>query len=542
MNIERKLKRQVNVFRKYETKLKDNPTKENASLLMRLGMSKSIPVYYSEMLEKYFMDLAEKTKKLPKNYESIKGKKKTYLHVMTKAYLTGGHTRVVERWIDSANESEKHSLVMLEQDRKSDFPNLLAKVVESKNGELIFLNNKDSIENRANELRNIAFNYEVIILHHHSDDPIPLMAFSVKEFNRSVICFNHAGHFFWVGRNIVDFCVDIEKGQNFITKQKRGIKNTRIVNMPVDKYYPVKKDIEEKRKELGFKPEDKIIISMASNWKFNDMKGLKFKKTLGKILEKDKSIVFIAVGADRDSKKWRALSNKFKGRINLLGDIPHGDIKNYLQVADLYLDSFYNSWLSFTDAINIAQLPSLLLKTSIGYLPYLEGTESICHSIDELIEKSLFYLNNKKEAIIFANKLSSLLQDHCSLDTFSKEVREIVEYTKKINKDDKRFTKPKETFVPSDFYHYLLKDKNVNTHIKVKVPFVLRYEKIKNRGTKSLKIKIPFIFQYKKIKSRGAKSLKIKILRVRVFKRVKTNRRKIVKVLCFPLKVQFTSQ
>lgn len=480
-----KLKKNLKNFKKLELDLKREPSKEKAFYLMDLAVHYKYPVHYSEVIENFFMNLAKKTKNLRKDYKKIKPKVKTYLHVMTESYLHGGHTRIVERWIGSSSKLEKHSLVLTGQRKEVPIPDLLRKAVKDKKGNLVIFDCGDSIESKANKLRDFAFEYDVIILHHHPRDPVPLMAFSVSEFNRSVIYFNHAGLSFWIGRGIIDFCLDIEKNQNFMTIKKRGVKNNRIINMPVDKIYPLKKKKFNFYKKLGFKKTDKIISSMTRMMKCQEMDGLSFTKTLRKILKKDEDTVFIGIGIEDTTMEWRKLSEEFGRRVRLLGIVSHDKIKDYLQASDLYLDSFpFNSWLSLTDAINIGQVPCVLLKTPLGYLSYLEGSEIICENTNEVVEKSLLYLNNKRKSEEVRDDLIKRLKEKCSLKVFKKEIAKVIEYVKKVKKDDSRFLRTEDFLVPIDYYMYNYKAKKFMD--KFKHPVVFFNKKIKKFKNKKI--------------------------------------------------------
>ena len=69
--------------------------------------------FYSNTLEKYFVDIAQNIHlDLSKDYL-----KDSCLHVMTTAYTSGGHTRVVERWLKLFDRTSKQSVVLINQEK-----------------------------------------------------------------------------------------------------------------------------------------------------------------------------------------------------------------------------------------------------------------------------------------------------------------------------------------------------------------------------------------------------------------------------------------
>ena len=71
-------------------------------------------VLSSPELEKPFLDLA---KTLPV-FTGVQYSPNSFLHVMTQSYTTGGHTRVVERWVNNSPTEQKHSIVLLDQEEE----------------------------------------------------------------------------------------------------------------------------------------------------------------------------------------------------------------------------------------------------------------------------------------------------------------------------------------------------------------------------------------------------------------------------------------
>ncbi|WP_243545351.1 hypothetical protein [Pseudodesulfovibrio tunisiensis] len=467
-----------NKFKEMENQFTIAPSSEGAAELISFAMTDTAGVYFSSEVENFFMDLARKTKSLPPDYKTRTGRNKSFLHVMTETLLHGGHTRIVERWINSASPDQTHSVVLTKQNDVDQIPDLLKKFTIEKNGNLHLLQ-QGSIESKANELRDVALSYETVILHHHPYDPIPLMAFSVPEFTRTVICFNHAGHRFWIGKNIVDWILDIEKGQQEISYKKRGIKNSTLINMPVAEIASPPQDIKRLRRSLGFDAHDKIMVSMASNYKFDPIKDLSFTDTLQQILSADSQVKFIGIGINPQNQYWAAILRKFPDRIRLMGVLCHKDTHTHLKISDLYIDSFpMNSWLSTTDAISIGRLPCLVLKTPLGYLPYLEGSSAICEDTSSLVEKSLFLLASPQEREKLKDELLFRVKRYCSPNHFQEKIASCVASAHKKTRNDPSFIDFSSFFPPNDIYMAQI-NMTIRTH-KKGIPFL--WEKIVHKN------------------------------------------------------------
>jgi len=459
MEVKKEIQENINKYKRLEIAFREKPSLSFALSLIDLLMTGVFGIYYSKSLEFFFINYAAKNKKIRNDYKEIIPTEKTYLHVVSKVYLSGGHTRIVERWIDTCDNSEKHSVVLLNQTNLKRIPNKLREVVSSKNGEFIIFNSSQNIIEKSNKLRDLAFEYDTIILHHHPNDSVPLMAFSVEEFNRPLVCFNHSGHTYWLGSEVVDYCIDIERNQNICTIQKRGIKNTSIIDMPVDSYENTGEDKTNIRKILGITKDSLLLLSMASMYKYTPMKELDFTKTVRSILEKNEKSVFVGIGITNTTEIWKKLVLDFNGRVFLLGHIGYDDISKYLKETDLYIDSFpYNSWLSLIDAINIGNSPCLVLKTPVGYPNFMEGSSALCNTIDELIDKASLILKDKEKRKELSIELSNSFKQKCSKEYFKKEIEYIITITRKLKKGASNQNKKEvHDIMPFDEYSYFFK-------------------------------------------------------------------------------------
>ena len=126
------LKKNEKRYNNQINKTKKNRTNKNISKLKNMLVKGGIGIYSCSFLENYYLDIAAALKiELPNEYRC-----KSILHVMTESYNTGGHTRVVERWIDISPSDEVHSVLLTKQN-KENVPLFLEKVVQEKKGEII---------------------------------------------------------------------------------------------------------------------------------------------------------------------------------------------------------------------------------------------------------------------------------------------------------------------------------------------------------------------------------------------------------------------
>lgn len=234
---------------------------------LKYAVNSNTGYFTSSKLETLYTDYA-KTIDIP-DY-NIEYKPNSFLHVLTMGYKTGGHTRVVERWIKNAPLNEFHNVVIL---NKTDKFEVLEKNTKDKNGECFYFSNELSLKEKALKLRELAMHFEFIILHTHMEDPIATVAFGTEKFTRPVIFYNHADHLFWIGKSISDLTLDLIENAE-ITKERRNIDKTFYMGIPTDIHIKeTTKSKDEYRKELGLPLNKRIIMSSGIINKFNPIGG-----------------------------------------------------------------------------------------------------------------------------------------------------------------------------------------------------------------------------------------------------------------------------
>ena len=346
--------------------------------------------------------------------------KGTILHVLTQCYCSGGHTRVVERWILNSNKDEKHSVLILNQNNET-IPIWLVRATKDSGGKLIVLEEEDQLK-RAYILRKIASEYEKIVLHVHMDDGTPIIAFGVDSFKIPIILFNHADHVCWVGVSIADIVADIR--YNTKTIDYRSASKSTFLGIPPSKgdelFSDTTKDRNYCRNVLGFKKDDFIILSTADDMKYRPIGKYDYVKVLMPIVKKY-GIKVLSIGGNPNNKYWKNAYIESNGLISALGVVSDKNkYMSYLMCADLYVSSF--PFASFTSMMDAAQLgiPCMQLqvshqKNSMWGIDIKESNSIIwINSIKNLQKNIVLFLTNPQYRVNLISETKRWINDYAS--------------------------------------------------------------------------------------------------------------------------------
>ncbi len=291
-------------------------------------------VFSSDILEAPFLKLAQAIH-IPL---SAQYKPRTILHVMTEAYITGGHTRCVERWVQNMPEYE-HSCVVLRQ--CCEVPKRLPEIMKASKGNFFRYNPQETILEKARKLRMLATGYQYVVLHIHMNDPTALIAFGTKEFKRPVIIFNHADHIFWLGVSIADCVADLTESGASMTLERRGSPSSKVLGIPCESSEILTIDKKSARKKLGIPLNQKIIFSSGSENKFISNKRPNFSHIITDIIHENKNVVFYIAGVNERKSFWPTLLKKFPNNLIIKESLHYSkEFPYYLAAADLVIDSY----------------------------------------------------------------------------------------------------------------------------------------------------------------------------------------------------------
>lgn len=384
--------------------------------------------YYSTKLEKIFTDYA----KTINTQLSSEYKPDTFLHVMTTALISGGHTRVVEKWIEQAPIYQTHSVICINQ-RDLEIPKKLKDAITLKNGKLILLDT-GNLKEKAIQLREIASNYEYIILHIHMDDPTALVAFGTEDFKRPIVFYNHADHMFWLGKSITDKLASLREYADTVTIPKRNITDSFMLGVPAESKINPIIDKNLAKKKLGLDLNTKLIVSAGGSHKYTPMSDNSFVNYLLNITKENNNIQIIIIGPSQQEKIWGNAYRQSNGIIKAVGQINYDNgYFDYMNAADLVIDSWpMSGGTVMIDAIS-CNTPVLSLKNPIGQFDYLAKSKAYCQNEEELYAKAKLILNNEQFRKDLLNEVKNNFEEDHSVENWSRKLEQLIQITPKTH-------------------------------------------------------------------------------------------------------------
>jgi hypothetical protein len=376
----------------------------------------------SPVIEAACLEIAENLQNTEGN-ETVE--ENSTLHVMTECYHTGGHTRVVERWIE-LSENEQHSLIFTSNTDQT-VPPKLSSVIEASGGYVFKLKESLSDIQKALELRQVASRFQRIILHIHMHDLIPLLAFGTNKFERPVIVYNHADHLFWVGVSIADLVLETRHWGHLRSVHHRGVKKSVVVGIPNDYSINVQNASRTQILEaIGIDSNKKVILTAGSPHKYMKFGRWDFLLALQHILEENTDAVLIFVGPHPyELHNWRSFEKRFPTRIFALGFKMPSELHRLMMASDLYIDSFpMSGGTTLSDAV-MAGVPCLSMESVTGHLDFTLHTKSYCKSISELQEKASEILQNIHLAEGYKNNLKRALLKSNGKDVWKEQIKAV---------------------------------------------------------------------------------------------------------------------
>jgi hypothetical protein len=294
-------------------------------------------IFWSPRIEKVLTDIARATETPDRAHPRPKEVRRI-LSVMTQAAPVGGLTRMLCHWA-GADRGRQHSLVLTQH--RGPTPQFVFDAFKASGGGVRFLNRSPGNQvDWARRLRRIAQNHDLVVLHTHCEDVVPILAFGAIESGKypHVVVLNHADHLFWLNPSIAHLNINLRDAALELAVARRGIARERNILMPtISEIIRRTRTREEAKRELGIAPDTILMVSVARQPKYFTRDGDSYAKIHAPILEKHANVSLIVVGG-AEQPDWAPYLEKFGDRLQSLAATP--DPRIYYEAADIYVDSY----------------------------------------------------------------------------------------------------------------------------------------------------------------------------------------------------------
>jgi hypothetical protein len=296
------------------------------------------------------------------------------LHIITSPLSTGGHTRLMERMIDSRTGADV----------------LITRPVSGL-GSRLFVSPKVKIWHTDGqfdlpELINIISRYKTVFLHINPDDLLASVAVAVakKSSHSRVIFVNHADHIFSFGFYAADIVAEVSSYGFLVSECKRNVASS-FLGIPIN--FSLLDQIDQLPIRIPSKRFE--IMSAGSRLKYRPSRNHSLPNVAMMILKHVPTARIVVIGPSilLDSWWWTAML-RYPKRLKILRPMPYQLYLDRITKAHLYIDS-----TPMTGGTTIPEIRSRAIavtgitSASCGYSPLdatrFTNTKELVHAIQE---------------------------------------------------------------------------------------------------------------------------------------------------------------
>ncbi len=276
------------------------------------------------------------------------------------------------RWIES-DAGNRHSVALTRQ--TTPLPESLISAVQVSGGSVLFANRRiGGMLSWARALQPAFAGADLIVLHTHNQDIIPLLALAGMADRPPALLLNHADHIFWVGAGLVDAVVSTRRSGHALCAARRGIPAERNFLLPLClQDVPRSASRADAKQSIGLPEDSVVLLTIARAVKFRSLGGCSFADALVPVLRGDPRRHLVVVGP-RGTVDWSAAETEVPSQITVLAE--RADTQAFYDAADIYVDSF--PFPSITSLLE-AGLHGIPIVTRYPYRPGSEvmGADSV---------------------------------------------------------------------------------------------------------------------------------------------------------------------
>ncbi|MCU6434600.1 hypothetical protein LPB67_12540 [Undibacterium sp. Jales W-56] len=307
-----------------------------------------------------------------------------YVHILTKAYDSGGHTRIVERLINAA--SMQQSAILITETAQA---NALKKLSHAKFGCIKLPKSRDS-KDKIQRLVNALAHYKTVILHIHPYDieTVLAVALAKKYYGLRVMLYNHADHVFSYGFSVADRVLEISYfGWGLRAKRKTENKSVFVG-------IPIKLPELPQNHRCGKSMNEAYIAAAGTAYKFRPACGYSFPEFVDDLSERIKTR-FVLIGPQPVFNWWWWKSYfKTSSKLDFYSTMPHEKYLQFLTHATAFIDSFpMTGGTAFSEIFSMGIPCFGVLTGAHGYTP---ADQLKSQSTGQLIEDVKLFLQTGK--------------------------------------------------------------------------------------------------------------------------------------------------
>jgi glycosyltransferase involved in cell wall biosynthesis len=371
-------------------------------------------IFADGRIENIALEIGKKLDALPRSgdddlFDSIPASsasaQKKVLHLASGVYNVGGHSRLIKNWIQAFPQFN-HSLLVTEQNL--EIPDFLSETLEENGGDIFNLPPAANLTAKARAVRRIARGFDYVLLHHHPNDIIPVVALATEDCP-PVAAINHADHLFGFGIAVTDLMVEFCRLGEQLSKNRRFARETTVVPYLISVRQP-EISRREARQALGTGEDAVVLITIGSPYKYQPNEKYNFFATAKKILERNPAARLYLIGAE----EAQASAEQKHERMIFTGFIP--DPILYQAAADIYVEGFPVGG-------GLATVESVLF----GACPVFAYDQLLDSSSRRLLEfEALAEMQNTEAEYI--DKLSELIENAAARRELTEKFRERIVY------------------------------------------------------------------------------------------------------------------
>jgi hypothetical protein len=258
------------------------------------------------------------------------------LHVCTQLAPVGGLTKMLALWI-GADANRTNGLALTQHRGPVDAR--ITEAVRASGGTIHHLNHRQGGKLAwARELRRVARDYDVVVLHIHCEDVVPLIAFADPARHPPVLLLNHADHLFWIGARISHAVINLREAARRLAHTRRGVDPARSLLLPTLITLPERQRSRAAAKRaLGIPEEDILLVSVARGAKYRNVGPVTYADRHVDLLAAHPNARLIVVGAGARAD-WAPAQAATGGRIAAYAE--QADPRVFFEAADIYVDSY----------------------------------------------------------------------------------------------------------------------------------------------------------------------------------------------------------